>query len=166
MSENDQTDFFVQAQAVFVQVQIAAMHPIGPVYDQVTNSLKPRCVVALKHIFELNARDNDYILNDDGSKHVNARCFSIPLMPSRSRALINFVQELCPEGVKENGLTVDGFLVLITKLIIDRKLRPLWTMLRTFGYNNDIRLVDEMIPYSSFKPMHDQVNMFRNTIIL
>ncbi|KAH0911384.1 hypothetical protein HID58_034705 [Brassica napus] len=144
------------AQAVFVQVQIAAMHPIGPVYDQVTNSLKPRCVVALKHIFELNARDNDYILNDDGSKHVNARCFSIPLMPSRSRALINFVQELCPEGVKENGLTVDGFLVLITKLIIDRKLRPLWTMLRTFGYNNDIRLVDEMIPYSSFKPMHDQ----------
>ena len=90
----------------------------------------------------------------------------LPLMPSRCRALIKSVQELCPIGVKGNGLTIDGFLVLITKLINDRKLRTLWTMLRTFGYNNDIRLVDEMIPYSSFKPMHDQVNMFRNTIIL
>ncbi|KAL0814577.1 hypothetical protein Bca101_071020 [Brassica carinata] len=144
------------AQAVFVQAQIAAMNHIGPVYDQVTNSLKPRCVAALEHIFELNACDNDYILSDDGLNHINARCFSIPLMPSRCRALIKSVQELCPEGVKENRLTVDGFLVLITKLIMDRKLRTLWTMLRTFGYNNDIRLVDEMIPYSSFKRILDQ----------
>ncbi|KAF3610908.1 hypothetical protein DY000_02047129 [Brassica cretica] len=144
------------AQAVFVQAQIAAMNHIGPVYDQVTNSLKPRCVAALEHIFELNACDNDYILSDDGFNHINARCFSIPLMPSRFRALIKSVQELCPEGVKENSLTVDGFLVLITKLIMDRKLRTLWTMLRTFGYNNDIRLVDEMIPYSSFKRILDQ----------
>ncbi|XP_013601869.1 PREDICTED: mitochondrial Rho GTPase 3-like [Brassica oleracea var. oleracea] len=144
------------AQAVFVQAQIAAMNHIGPVYDQVTNSLKPRCVAALEHIFELNACDNDYILSDDGFNHINARCFSIPLMPSRCRALIKSVQELCPEGVKENSLTVDGFLVLITKLIMDRKLRTLWTMLRTFGYNNDIRLVDEMIPYSSFKRILDQ----------
>ena len=149
-----------------MQAQIAAMNHIGPVYDQVTNSLKPRCVAALEHIFELNACDNDYILSDDGFNHINARCFSIPLMPSRCRALIKSVQELCPEGVKENSLTVDGFLVLITKLIMDRKLRTLWTMLRTFGYNNDIRLVDEMIPYSSFKRILDQVNIFRNITLL
>ena len=141
----------MQVQAVFVQAQITAMHPIGPVYDQVTNSLKPRCVSALKHIFEHYACDNDYILSDERLIYINARCFGIPLMPSRSKALIKSVQELCSEGDKENGLTVDGFLVLITKLILDRKLRTLWTMLRTFGYNNDIRLVDEMIPYSSFK---------------
>ncbi|KAG2318330.1 hypothetical protein Bca52824_021452 [Brassica carinata] len=144
------------AQAVIVEAQIAAMYPIGPVYDQVTNSLKPRCVAALKRIFELYARDNGHILSDDGLNDMNVRCFGIPLMPWRSRGLIESVQELCPEGVKENGLTIDGFLVLITKLIKDRKLRTLWTMLRTFGYNNDLRLADEMIPYSSFKRMPDQ----------
>ncbi|KAG2269470.1 hypothetical protein Bca52824_064025 [Brassica carinata] len=61
------------AQAVFVQEQIAAMHPIGPAYDQ---------------------------------------------------------------------------------LIIDRKL--IMDYAWTFRYNNDIRLVDDMIPYSSFKHMPDQ----------
>ncbi|KAJ4869496.1 Mitochondrial Rho GTPase 3 [Raphanus sativus] len=144
------------AQVVFVQAQIAAMYPIGPVYDQVTDSLKPRCVAALKRIFEIHARDNDYILNDDGLDDINVRCFGIPLMPSHSRGLIKFVQERCPLRVKENGLTVDGFLVLITKIIKQGKLKTLWTMLRTFGYNNDLRLVDEMIPYSSFKRMPDQ----------
>ena len=152
----------MQAQAVFVQAQIAAMYPIGPVYDQVTNSLKPRCVAALKRIFELYARNNDYILSDDGLSDMNVRSFGIPVMPSRSRELIKSVQELCPIGVKGNGLTIDGFLVLITKLINDRKLRTLWTILRTLGYNNDLRLVHEMIPYSSFKRMPDQVNIFRN----
>ncbi|KAG2269471.1 hypothetical protein Bca52824_064026 [Brassica carinata] len=141
---------------VFVQAQIAAMYPIGPVYDQVTNSLKPRCVAALKRIFELYARNNDYILSDDGLSDMNVRSFGIPVMPSRSRELIKSVQELCPIGVKGNGLTIDGFLVLITKLINDRKLRTLWTILRTLGYNNDLRLVHEMIPYSSFKRMPDQ----------
>lgn len=149
----------MQAQVVFVQAQIAAMYPIGPVYDQVTDSLKPRCVAALKRIFEIHARDNDYILNDDGLDDINVRCFGIPLMPSHSRGLIKFVQERCPLRVKENGLTVDGFLVLITKIIKQGKLKTLWTMLRTFGYNNDLRLVDEMIPYSSFKRMPDQVNI-------
>ncbi|XP_048619977.1 mitochondrial Rho GTPase 3 isoform X2 [Brassica napus] len=144
------------AQAVFVQAQISAMYPIGPVYDRVTNSLKPRCVAALKRIFELYARNNDYILSDDGLSDMNVRSFGIPVMPSRSRELIKSVQELCPLGVKENGLTIDGFLVLITKLINDRKLRTLWTILRKLGYNNDLRLVHEMIPYSSFKRMPDQ----------
>ena len=36
----------------------------------------------------------------------------------------------------------------------------------TFRYNNDIRLVDDMIPYSSFKHMPDQVNIFRNITLL
>ncbi|CAH8386163.1 unnamed protein product [Eruca vesicaria subsp. sativa] len=145
------------AQMVFVQAQVAAMYPIGPVYDQVTNSLKPCCVAALKRMFEIYARDNDYIINDDGLNDLNVHCFGIPLMHSQSRALIEYVQELCQEGVQENGLTIDGFLVLITtKLIKDGKLKTLWTMLRAFGYNKDLRLVDEMIPYSSFKRMPDQ----------
>ncbi|KAF8091864.1 hypothetical protein N665_0433s0031 [Sinapis alba] len=144
------------AQVVFVQAQVAAMHPIGPVYDQETSSLKPRCVAALKRIFAIFARNNGYILNADGLNDLNVRCFDIPLMPYHSRALIKCVQERCPEGVKENGLTIDGFLVLITKLIKDGTIKTLWTILRTFGYNNDIRLADEMIPYSSFKRKPDQ----------
>lgn len=143
---------------VLVEAQIAAMHPIGPVYNQVTNSLKPRCFAALKRIFEIYARDNDYVLSNEGLIHIYYRCFNIPLMPFQSRGLIESIQEQCPEGVKENGLTLDGFLVLIVTMLIKQgKLKTLWTMLRTFGYNKDLRLADEMIPYSSLKRKPDQV---------
>ena len=56
------------------------------------------------------------------------------------------VQEKLPEGVNDHGLTLTGFLFLHALFIEKGRLETTWTVLRKFGYNNDIKLSDELIP--------------------
>ena len=51
-----------------------------------------------------------------------------------------------------------GFLFLHALFIEKGRLETTWTVLRKFGYNNDIRLADELLPPSLFKRAPDQVN--------
>lgn len=50
-----------------------------------------------------------------------------------------------PEGVNENGLTLTGFLFLHALFIEKGRLETTWTVLRKFGYDNDIKLRDDLI---------------------
>ncbi|CAA7015830.1 unnamed protein product [Microthlaspi erraticum] len=87
------------------------------------------------------------------------KCFNQELTPSQSEELRKFVQVRCPQGVNINrkGITIEGFLFLSTFLVEHGRIRTVWTILRKFGYNNDMRLVDDtIIPYSSFKRKPDQ----------
>ncbi|KAF8084477.1 hypothetical protein N665_0716s0022 [Sinapis alba] len=144
------------ARGVFWYAQQAVINPIGPIYDKETSSLKPRCVAALTRVYVLSTRDHDYILNEAGLNNIQARCCYKPLTPAESKGLIDFVQERSPLGVNENGITIDGFLFLNTYLVEQGRIRKVWNILRKFGYNNELRLADDMIPYSSFKHMPDQ----------
>lgn len=62
-------------------------------------------------------------------------------------------------GVNDRGLTLAGFLFLHALFIEKGRLETTWTVLRKFGYNNDIKLADEFIPHSSFKRAPDQVRI-------
>ncbi|RRT45223.1 hypothetical protein B296_00053173 [Ensete ventricosum] len=53
-----------QVQEVFYYAQKAVLHPTAPLFDQETQSLKPRCVRALKRIFILCDHDRDGALSD------------------------------------------------------------------------------------------------------
>jgi len=66
------------------------------------------------------------------------------------------VQEKMPEGVNEHGLTLTGFLFLHALFIEKGRLETTWTVLRKFGYDNDIKLRDDLLP-STFKRSPDQV---------
>ncbi|KAH9689214.1 mitochondrial Rho GTPase 1 [Citrus sinensis] len=70
--------------------------------------------------------------------------------------IFRVVQEKLREGVNERGLTLAGFLFLHALFIEKGRLETTWTVLRKFGYNNDIKLADELIPYSAFKRAPDQ----------
>ena len=72
------------------------------------------------------------------------------------------VQDKLVEGVNERGLTLTGFLFLHALFIEKGRLETTWTVLRKFGYNNDIELSDDLIPYSSFKRAPDQVMLHLN----
>lgn len=85
------------------------------------------------------------------------------MQPSEIEGVKRVVQEKLPEGVNERGLTVTGFLFLHALFIEKGRLETTWTVLRKFGYNNDIRLADELLPSSLFKRAPDQVNC-RNRI--
>jgi mitochondrial Rho GTPase 1 len=55
------------------------------------------------------------------------------------------VQEKLPEGVNDNGLTLTGFLFLHALFIEKGRLETTWTVLRKFGYDNDLKLRDDLI---------------------
>lgn len=84
------------------------------------------------------------------------KCFNAPLQPSEIVDVKRVVAEKLAEGVNERGLTLTGFLFLHALFIEKGRLETTWTVLRKFGYNNDIRLSEDLIP-SSFKRAPDQV---------
>ncbi|KAJ7298943.1 hypothetical protein O6H91_Y353700 [Diphasiastrum complanatum] len=54
----------IQVTEVFYYAQKAVLHPTAPLFDQESQTLKPRCVRALKRIFILCDHDRDGALND------------------------------------------------------------------------------------------------------
>ncbi|KAG6750514.1 hypothetical protein POTOM_045010 [Populus tomentosa] len=173
----------IQIPEVFYYAQKAVLHPTGPLFDQESQTLKPRCVRALKRIFILCDLDRDgalnvcYAVNDVMAnwhillvlgflkvlivlKFYQVKCFNAPLQPSEIVGVKKVVEEKLPgggvndRGVNERGLTLTGFLFLHALFIEKGRLETTWTVLRKFGYNNDIKLTDELIP--SFKRAPDQ----------
>ncbi|XVF06106.1 hypothetical protein REPUB_Repub06bG0019500 [Reevesia pubescens] len=146
----------IQIPEVFYYAQKAVLHPTGPLFDQESQTLKPRCVRALKRIFIFCDHDRDGALSDAELNDFQVKCFNAPLQPSEIGGVKRVVQDKLVEGVNERGLTLTGFLYLHALFIEKGRLETTWTVLRKFGYNNDIRLSDDLIPYSSFKRAPDQ----------
>ncbi|KAG2545005.1 mitochondrial Rho GTPase 1-like isoform X2 [Panicum virgatum] len=135
----------IQVPEVFYYAQKAVLHPTAPLFDQEAQSLKPRCVRALKRIFILCDNDKDGALSDVELNEFQVRCFSAPLQPTEISGVKRVVQEKMPEGVNDNGLTLTGFLFLHALFIEKGRLETTWTVLRKFGYDNDIKLRDDLI---------------------
>ncbi|XP_023537980.1 mitochondrial Rho GTPase 1-like [Cucurbita pepo subsp. pepo] len=136
----------IQISEVFYYAQKAVLHPTGPLFDQETQTLKPRCIRALKRIFILCDHNKDGALSDAELNDFQVKCFNAPLQPSEIVGVKRVVQEKLPEGVNDHGLTLTGFLFLHALFIEKGRLETTWTVLRKFGYNNDIKLSDELIP--------------------
>ncbi|CAN1124291.1 Mitochondrial Rho GTPase 1 [Linum perenne] len=150
----------IQIPEVFYYAQKAVLHPTGPLFDQESQTLKPRCVRALKRIFILCDNDRDGALSDAELNEFQVKCFNAPLQPSEIVGVKRVVEEKLPgggatdRGVNERGLTLTGFLFLHALFIEKGRLETTWTVLRKFGYNNDIKLDNDLIP--SFKRAPDQ----------
>lgn len=136
----------IQIPEVFYYAQKAVLHPTAPLFDQEAQTLKPRCVRALKRIFILCDTDRDGALSDAELNDFQVKCFNAPLQPSEIVGVKRVVQEKLPEGVNDRGLTLTGFLFLHALFIEKGRLETTWTVLRKFGYNNDIRLSDDLLP--------------------
>ncbi|CAN1232752.1 Mitochondrial Rho GTPase 1 [Linum perenne] len=153
----------IQIPEVFYYAQKAVLHPTGPLFDQESQTLKPRCVRALKRIFILCDNDRDGALSDAELNEFQVKCFNAPLQPSEIVGVKRVVEEKLP-GVNERGLTLTGFLFLHALFIEKGRLETTWTVLRKFGYNNDIKLDNDLIP--SFKRAPDQVYQFLEFLFL
>lgn len=79
------------------------------------------------------------------------KCFNAPLQPAEIVGVKRVVQEKVPEGVNDYGLTLTGFLFLHALFIEKGRLETTWTVLRKFGYNDDIELRKENLPVPSRK---------------
>ncbi|XP_062156578.1 mitochondrial Rho GTPase 1-like isoform X2 [Alnus glutinosa] len=145
----------VQIPEVFYYAQTAVLHPTGPLFDQETQTLRPRCIRALKRIFILSDHDRDGALSDVELNDFQVKCMNAPLQPSEIVGVKRVVAEKLPEGVNERGLTLTGFLFLHALFIEKGRAETMWTVLREFGYTNDIKLAEDLIPLS-FERAPDQ----------
>ncbi|KAL5216968.1 hypothetical protein ABZP36_017652 [Zizania latifolia] len=142
----------IQVPEVFYYAQKAVLHPTAPLFDQELQSLKPRCVRALKRIFILCDHDRDGALSDVELNDFQVKCFNAPLQPTEISGVKRVVQEKMPEGVNDHGLTLTGFLFLHALFIEKGRLETTWTVLRKFGYDNEIKLRDDLIPTTKRAP--------------
>uniref|UniRef100_A0A0D6R7H1 Mitochondrial Rho GTPase n=1 Tax=Araucaria cunninghamii TaxID=56994 RepID=A0A0D6R7H1_ARACU len=146
----------IQVAEVFYYAQKAVLHPTAPLFDQETQALKPRCVRALKRIFILCDHDRDGALSDAELNDFQVKCFNAPLQPSEIVGVKKVVSEKLPEGVNEHGLTLTGFLFLHALFIEKGRLETTWTVLRKFGYDDEIKLRDDLLSTAQFKRAPDQ----------
>ncbi|KAK2571827.1 Mitochondrial Rho GTPase 1-A [Acropora cervicornis] len=86
--------------------------------------LKPLCKAALSRIFK-------------------NRCFNTPLQGQGLQDVKNVVRKNVPTGLRNNGLTLEGFLFLHKLFIQKGRHETTWTVLRKFGYGDDLKLREE-----------------------
>lgn len=158
-------------------------------FDHDEQTLRPRCVRALKRIFTLCDHDMDGALSDaelnefqvlsvllwslltvalagfhsllisDLNDVKQVKCFNAPLQPAEIVGVKRVVQEKQPDGVNDLGLTLNGFLFLHALFIEKGRLETTWAVLRKFGYGDDLELKDEFLPVPT-KHAPDQVSFF------
>ncbi|KAJ3791164.1 P-loop containing nucleoside triphosphate hydrolase protein [Lentinula aff. detonsa] len=130
---------------VFYFAQKAVLHPTAPLYDSRDHVLKPACVRALKRIFKLCDLNKDGILDAHELNEFQRKCFDAPLQLQELEGIREMVNQHADGGVREGGLTEAGFLYLHTIFIQRGRLETTWTVLRKFGYAEDLRLTEAFL---------------------
>uniref|UniRef100_A0A6Q2Y2N1 Mitochondrial Rho GTPase n=1 Tax=Esox lucius TaxID=8010 RepID=A0A6Q2Y2N1_ESOLU len=125
---------------LFYYAQKAVLHPTGPLYCPEDKEMKPACIKALTRIFKISDMGNDGILNDNELNFFQRTCFNAPLQAQALEDVKNVVRKNVIDGVRDNGLTLKGFLFLHTLFIQRGRHETTWTVLRRFGYDDDLEL--------------------------
>ncbi|XP_061563742.1 mitochondrial Rho GTPase 2 [Cololabis saira] len=130
---------------LFYYAQKAVLHPTAPLYDPEDKQLKAACVRALSRIFYISDQDNDHILSDAELNCFQKSCFGNPLAPQALEDVKTVVWKNTSDGVQDNGLTLNGFLFLNTLFIQRGRHETTWTILRKFGYDDNLELTDDYL---------------------
>ncbi|KAI6027499.1 hypothetical protein PISMIDRAFT_684252 [Pisolithus microcarpus 441] len=139
---------------IFYFAQKAVLHPTAPLYDSKDHVLKPACVNALKRIFKLCDANKDGLLDATELNEFQRKCFDAPLQLQELEGIREMVREHAAGGVRDNGLTEAGFLHLHTIFIQRGRLETTWTVLRKFGYGEDLKLTESFL-FPKFDVPHD-----------
>nr|AOC97476.1 Rho family protein [Volvariella volvacea] len=135
----------VNVSEVFFFAQKAVLHPTAPLYDSRDHVLKPACVNALRRIFKLCDTNKDGVLDASELNDFQLKCFDTPLQTQELEGIIEMVESHDQSGVRDHGLTETGFLYLHTIFIQRGRQETTWTVLRKFGYAEDLRLTEEFL---------------------
>uniref|UniRef100_A0A8C8S1V1 Mitochondrial Rho GTPase n=1 Tax=Pelusios castaneus TaxID=367368 RepID=A0A8C8S1V1_9SAUR len=130
---------------LFYYAQKAVLHPTAPLYDPEEKQLRPACARALTRIFNISDQDNNQILSDDELNYFQKSCFGNPLAPQALEDVKMVVWKNTTDGVQDNGLTLNGFLFLNTLFIQRGRHETTWTILRRFGYDDELELTDDYL---------------------
>lgn len=138
---------------VFFFASKAVLHPTTPLYDVTEQRLKPLAKQALARIFQLSDKNKDGVMDDNELNLFQRKVFGSPLQIQELEGVKDVVRESFPEGIRNNGLTQDGFFFLHSLFIQRGRLETIWSVLRKYGYDNSVQLPDEyLVPQMSMMP--------------
>eukprot|EP00061_Rhincodon_typus_P015162 g42686.t1 len=72
-------------------------------------------------------------------------CFRNPLSPQALEDVKTVVWKNTPDGILDDGLTLSGFLFLNMLFIQRGRHETTWTVLRKFGYDDNLELTDDYL---------------------
>ncbi|GBF89351.1 hypothetical protein Rsub_02229 [Raphidocelis subcapitata] len=130
---------------VFYHAIRAVLYPKAPLLEAFTGRLTTACVKALLRIFLLCDSDQDGALNDDELNAFQYLCFGQLLSEEELASVKAMVAERMPEGLGEAGLMFPGFMYLHTLFLTRGRLESTWTVLKTFGYNHELRIAEAVL---------------------
>lgn len=141
---------------IFYYAVKSVVHPAEPLVEFITGQLKPLCVKALKRIFLLCDINADGALNDEELNRFQIKCFHAPLQPTELAGVKEVVGERLPGGLNEHGLTLKGFLFLHALFIEKARTETVWTVLRSFGYSDELLIEQKLLDSVDFSHQPDQ----------
>jgi len=128
---------------VFFFAQKAVIYPTAVLYDLAEGQFKPKCVAAFKRIFKLCDIDKDGVLDDHELNEFQKTCFEAPLSVDDLKKLKATIRRQQQDGITDRGLTLAGFLWLQHYFMKKGRLETIWTILRKFGYNDQLDIAEE-----------------------
>ena len=132
---------------MFYFAQKAVLHPSAPLWNYKEKDLTDKCKRALSRVFKICDSDNDGLLSDAELANFQRRCFGMDLEAGTLESLKAVVRKNCTDGIVRNGLTLKGFLTLHGLFIQRGRHETTWTILRKFGYGDDLSLhKDYLVP--------------------
>jgi len=130
---------------MFYFAQKAVLHPSAPLWNYQQKDLTDLCKKALNRIFKICDMDNDGVMSDLELARFQRRCFNMDLEPGTLDSLKSVVAKNCSDGISNEGLTSKGFLTLNSLFIQRGRHETTWTILRKFGYADDLALRPEVL---------------------
>lgn len=144
---------------VFYFAQKAVLHPTSPLYDSREHTLKPNCQSALERIFRLCDSNKDGLLDEEELNAFQTICFDAPLQKAELEGVKGVIRQNCPEGLTDSSVNLDGFLFLHRLFIQRGRLETTWTVLRRFGYDDDLSLREDYLRPVNFEVGHQAVEL-------
>ncbi|XP_053672547.1 mitochondrial Rho GTPase isoform X3 [Anopheles nili] len=130
---------------MFYYAQKAVLHPTAPLYIMEDQDLTEACKKALVRIFKVCDIDGDGLLNDYELNHFQRRCFNAPLQPQVLDEVKAVLMKNTPDGIRDDSVTLSGFLFLHCLFIQRGRNETTWAVLRRFGYNENLEMSDEYL---------------------
>ncbi|KAI5721387.1 hypothetical protein M8J77_020147 [Diaphorina citri] len=179
MEEYPEVESFVESSAktlkniseMFYYAQKAVLHPMAPIYISDKQELTPECIKALTRIFKVCDLDNDNLLSDKELNAFQRRCFDAPLSRDSLEDVKIVIRKNINDGVSANNcITLNGFLFLHNLFMQRGRSHTTWTVLRKFGYNEDLQISKEFlhpplnIPATCTAELSDKGQQFLTTL--
>lgn len=125
---------------LFYYAQKSVLYPSQPLYIMSQKELTPACKTALARIFKICDADGDGALNDTELDSFQRQCFNAPLPPQVLEDVKSVIRKNTENGLNKRGFTLEGF-IFLHKLFIERgRNETMWTVLRKFGYDDELQL--------------------------